>query len=159
MALEAPYSKYRKTNFKLLILICIIGGIVFAYDGYFSKYEWSKRQSFYEKYTKDGKPSDTMLFNQKFPFLLGAVAIVAVILFIKAKDNKVLAEESDLSIDNKVKISYDAIQKIDKTHFDTKGFFVITYKDGSDKQVDFKISNKKYDNLKPVLEHVVAKIS
>jgi hypothetical protein len=56
-------------------------------------------------------------------------------------------------------VPYTSIQKIDKTHFSKKGFFVITYTDKGGKEVDRKMSDRKYDNLGPVLDHLVAKIS
>lgn len=159
MAIEAPYSKYKKTNFKIVILLCVVGGVIFAYDGYLSKYEWSHRRGFYDKHVKDGKLDDTMIFNQKAPFFLVAIAVVAAFGLFRVKNNRLIADESELTINDKQKIPYGSIQKIDKTNFDSKGFFVITYKDQSNNEVECKISDKTYDNLKPILEQLVAKIS
>jgi len=75
------------------------------------------------------------------------------------KDKKVLADENELIISDKERISYDYIQQIDKTYFDKKGFFVITYKDKDGKEVKRKLNERKYDNLAAILEHLVAKIS
>ena len=68
MAIEAPISKFKKNGLILWMVVCIGVAIIFAYDGYLSKYEWSLRYSFYEKHVKDGQPDDTMVFNQKSPF-------------------------------------------------------------------------------------------
>ena len=159
MTIEAPYSKYSKTNFKIGIVICIVVAIIFAYDGYLSKYEWSLRRSFYEEHVKDGKPDFDMVFNQKSPFVFVGLAAVTTVWFWTRKNKKVLADENELIISDKERISYDSIQQIDKTYFEKKGFFVITYKDKGGKEVRHKLNERKYDNLAAILEHLVAKIS
>ena len=161
MAVEAPISKYKKTNFKIFFGICIAIAIIFAYDGYLSKYKWSGRYRFYKEQVldNDGKPTPTMNFNRKSPpfFLAGAV-IFAVALYL-IKDKKLIADESGLVISERKRIPYDTILQIDKTYFEKKGFFVITYKDKGDSEVRLRLSDKQYDNLPAVLEHLVAKIT
>jgi ABC-type multidrug transport system fused ATPase/permease subunit len=159
MALEAPISKYKKTNFKIYIVACIVFAIVFAYDGYLSKYQWSHRSSFYEKHVKEGQPDDTMIFNQIAPIFLFLLAAVLTGRLQTLKGKKLLAAENELVISDKEKISYDSIQKIDKTSFDSKGFFIITYKNKDSREVNRKISDRAYDNLAAVLDKLVAKIS
>jgi len=185
MAIEAPYSKYCKTNFKIAIAVCIGGAIVFAYDGYLSKYEWSQRRSFYEKHIKDSKADSTLVFNQKAPFVLGPLAVILIAWFLVRRREKLIADELGLSISDcrlksilrstakdeienrKLKIvncsseriAYDSIQKIDKTYFNAKGYFVITYKDHDGVESNRKLNARQYDNLKAILEHLVAKIS
>ena len=159
MAIEAPISKFRKTNFKFYIGICLLAAIIFAYDGYLSKYKWSLRYSFYKKQVldNDGKPSHTMIFNRKAPpYFLAGAAFFAIFLYL-IKDKKLIADENELIINNKKKIPYDSIQQIDKTYFEKKGFFVITYNDKN--QTSIKFSNRQYDNLSEVLEYIAAKIS
>jgi hypothetical protein len=166
MVIEAPYSKYSKTNFKIAIVACIGGAIIFAYDGYLSKYEWSLRHSFYEKHVKDGKPDSDILFNQKAPLILVPLAAILTAWYWARKNKKLVADENELIINNKAKITYDSIQKIDRTYFstgslagDSKGYFVITYKNNEGIEVNRKLSNRKYDNLEAILEHLVSKIS
>ena len=160
MAIEAPLSKYKKTNFKIAIALCVIFAIIFAYDGYLSKYQWSLRRSFYEKHVKVGQPDDTMIFNQKAPFFLIAVAVVLTGWYSALKNRKLLANENGLIINDKERISYDSIQKIDKTHFDPiKGYFIVTFKNKDGSEINRKISSKTYDNLAAVLDELVAKIS
>jgi hypothetical protein len=159
MAIEAPYSKYSKNNFKIAIVLFLAMAIIFAYDGYLSKYEWSLRRSFYEEHVKDGKPDFDMVFNQKSPLVFVGLAAVTTAWFWARKNKKLLADENELIISNKEKISYDSIQQIDKTYYEKKGFFVITYKTEGDKEVNWKISDRQYDNLAAILEHLVAKIS
>ncbi len=159
MAIEAPYSKYSKTSFKIGIVLFVAMAIIFAYDGYLSKYEWSLRRSFYEEHVKDGKPDFDMVFNQKSPLVFVALAAVTTVWFWARKNKKLLADENELIISDKERISYDSIQQIDKTYYEKKGFFVITYKDKGGKEVRRKLNDKTYDNLTAILEHLVAKIS
>jgi len=158
MTIEAPASRYARSNLKLYILFCVVFAAIFAYDGYLSKYEWSHRRSFYDKHVKDGKPSDTMIFNQKAPIFLAVAAVVLAVRLWRIKDKKLVADENKLIISENEQILYDSIQKIDRTHFGSKGYFVITYKDKQGNEIDRKLSDRMYDNLEAILEHLAAKI-
>jgi hypothetical protein len=153
MAVEAPFSRFKKTNLKVYIGACIVLAIWFGYDGYFN-------EKFREKYTdSDGNPESTLVFNQKSPpVFFGAAAILGAYLFVLRR-RKIIADENELVIDNRKKVPYESIQKIDKTHFGSKGFFIITYKNKQGGEVDHKLSNRKYDNLTALLEELVTKIS
>ena len=159
MAIEAPISKSKKNNLKIYAVACIVFAIVFAYDGYLSKYQWSHRRSFYEKHVKEGQPDDTMIFNQIAPIFLVVLTAVLIGRFWALKDKKLLADEKELVISDKEKISLDSIQKIDKTNFDSKGYFIITYKGKDGSEINRKISDKTYDNLAAILDKLVAKIN
>jgi len=161
MVIEAPVSKYRKTNLIIYIVVCIVVAIIFAYDGYLSKYKWSKRYSFYKKHVidNDGKPTSTMKFNRRSPpFLIGAAVLLGVYL-LAIRNKKLIADENELILSEKEKIPYDSIETIDKTNFKPKGYFVITYKGKNDREVKCKITDKQYGNLEAVLDHLVAQIS
>lgn len=161
MAIEAPISKFKKNNFRICIAVCLVMAIVFAYDGYLSKYNWSMRSSFYKEQVvdNDGKPSSVMVFNQKSPpFFVGAAALLWAYLFA-IKNKKLIADETELVLGGRDRISYDSIQRIDKTHFEKKGFFVFTYKDENGKEINRKLSDRTYDNLNAILDHLVAQIS
>ena len=153
MTVIAPFSKYKKTNFKIGLVICVCCAIWFAYDGYFN-------EKFIEKNTnEDGTPDSSLVFNQKSPpYFAGAAVLFGAGLFF-LKDKKIIAEENELVLANQKKILYDSIEKIDRTNFDSKGYFVVTYKDQSGKEVDLKISDRKFDNLQAILDLLVAKIS
>ena len=159
MAIEARVSKHKRTNLKIYAVACIVFGVVLAYDGYLSKYEWSRRHKFYEKHTKDGRADETMIFNRVAPVFLLGLAVGMAIRLRALKDKKLLMDESELIISNGEKIRYESIQKIDKTYFDSKGFFVITYEGGDGVEKDLRLSDRTYDNLAAVLEGLVAKIS
>jgi hypothetical protein len=159
MAIEAPYSKHNKTNLKIWIVVSVGLALAFAYDGYLSKYEWSHRRSFYEEHVKDGIPDSDMVLNQKLPFVLIPLAAIVTGWLLVSRNRKLIAGDNEFMISAKKKIPYDSIEKIDKTYFDKKGFFVITYKNRHGIEVRRKISGRKYDNLGPILDHLVAKIS
>jgi hypothetical protein len=153
MPIEAPISKYKKTNLTIYIVLCLAVAAWFAYDGYINK-------DFIEKHTnEDGKPNSTLAFNQKAPpFFAAAAAFFGVYLFV-IKNNKLITDENELVFSAKEKIPYDSIEAINKTYFEKKGFFVITYKNESGNQTNRKLSDRKYDNLAAILDHLVAKIS
>ncbi len=152
MAIEAPVSKFRRNNGKLYIVACLGFAIWLGYDGYFN-------QKFIEKHSHDGKPDGTLVFNQKAPvFLIGLAVLLGIQQFVM-RNKKLIADEKELIFSDKDKISYDSIQKINKTNFESKGYFVITYKKENDKEADRKISDRQYDNLKAILDHLVAEIT
>ena len=153
MAIEAPLSKHKKNNFKIGIAICIGLAIWFAYDGYFN-------ETFIEKHKDaDGNPDSTLAFNQKSPpFFIGAAVLLGVYL-LAVRNKKVITDEKELIIDDKERISYDSIQKINKTHFGSKGYFIITYKNKNGGEVNRKLSDRTYDNLTAVLDELVTKIT
>lgn len=160
MAIEAPYSKHSKNNWKIAIGFLAGFAIIFAYDGYLSKYEWSLRRSFYENNIKeDGTPNTDLILNQKLPLVFMPLAVVCAVCLLVVRNKKLIAEDHELIISAQKRIPYDSIEKIDKTYFENKGFFIITYKDHNGHEVDLKLSDRKYDNLKPVLDHLVAQIS
>ncbi len=159
MAIEAPISKHQKNNLKLYAVFCVVFAIVFGYDGYLSKYEWSKRTGFYQEHVVDGKADDTMIFNRYVPIALIVGAAMFAFRYQTVKNRKLVADDNDLVFSDGSKIAYDAIEKIDKTHFNKKGLFVITYKDGGGREIDRRISDRNYDGLEAVLELLVSKIS
>ena len=161
MAIEAPISKFKKNGLKIYIAICIAVAIIFAYDGYLSKYKWSRRYNFYKEHVvdNDGKPTATMKFNRGSPpFFIGAAVLLGAYLFA-IKNKEIIADENELIISNKERIAYHSIQKIDKTYFGSKGYFIIIYKNKDDREVNRKLSGRTYDNLAAVLDELVTKIS
>ncbi len=161
MIIEAPFSKHRRNTFFIWIAVCIVLAAVFAYDGYLSKYEWSRRSGFYRKHVinNDGVPSSTMIFNQKSPPFFIAAAVILGVWLLAIKNKKLTADDTELLIDGKKKIGCESIRKIDKTFFESKGRFTLTYKDQNGKEFDIRLSDRTYDNLGAILEHLVAKIS
>jgi hypothetical protein len=145
MSIEATISKFKKTNYKIYIAVCIVAAIWLGYDGYLNS-------EFQEKH------QDYLLFNQVgSPVCVGGAVLLGAYLFV-IRSKKIVADENELIIGAKEKIPYDSIEKIDKTHFGSKGYFIITYKDKEGNQTSRKISDKSYDNLAAVLEHLVTKI-
>jgi hypothetical protein len=150
MAIEAPLSSYKKKNILIIAAVLIGVGAWFAYDGY-------KNEGFIKKHTIDGVTDSTLIFNRKAPpFMIGAGALL-VAYWAAIKGKKIVADENGLTAGN-ITVGYDTIEKINKTHFDSKGFFVVTYsQDGQSKEL--KLSDRTYDNLGAVLDQIVSKIS
>jgi hypothetical protein len=159
MATEAPASKYRKSNLKLYIAACIVFAAIFGYDGYLSKYSWSYRQKFYEKHVINGKPDSTMVFNRISPLVVLGFAAYLGWRLRKISSQKVSADDEKLVIDNNLNIPYNSIEKIDKTHFSSKGYFILTYRDSSNNAKELILSDKNYDKLSDILQILVEKIS
>ncbi|MDD5327881.1 MAG: hypothetical protein PHY02_08730 [Phycisphaerae bacterium] len=152
MTIEAPLSKSKKNNLKIYIFVCILIGVWFGYDGYFS-------EKFIQKHTNNDKPDSTLVFNRKSPPFFIAAGVLLGVYLLAIKNKKLVADENEFVIGSKEKIPYSAIQKINKTNFDSKGFFLITYKNNNGSEINRKISDRTYDNLAAVLDKLVAKIS
>lgn len=156
--IEAPFSQYKRKNYLIVMWILIGAGLMFAYDGYLSRYEWSGRHSFYQKHVVDneGKPDSDMKFNQYSPPFLLAGAAVAWVMFYRSKGRKLTADETTLRTENAV-IPYEAIESIDKTYFEKKGYFTLTYQDnGQIRQLT--LSDRNYDNLGELLDRLVSQL-
>ena len=160
MAIEAPLSKYKRNNFIIGIVVCLGLAVIFGYDGYLSRYEWSQRRSFYDKHTDEqGRPDGTMVFNQQSPPFFVVGALLCGVYWYAVRKRKLVAADDALVFSGGKRIAYDTIEQIDKTHFETKGLFTITYKSENGNLVQRKLDDRQYDNLKPILEHLVAQIT
>ena len=153
MALEAPLSKSKRNDFIIGVVGCLVFAVWFAYDGYFN-------QKFIKEHTlEEGRPDGTLIFNQKSPPFFVAGAVLLGVYWCAIRRRKLVAAEDALVIAGRKKIPYDAIEQIDKTHFDSKGFFIITYKNENDRLVQYRLTDRHFDNLKPILDHLVARIT
>ncbi len=231
MAIEAPPSRYKRSNFKIWMALLIGLSIIFAYDGYLSQYPWSQRRSFYEEHmrvhlfdtqtsltehldqgpaspellrtfqevgvplSEDAtvsvrqpdlkwevddrgraytyfivkeetglavyrvEPDGVMLFNMISPVVFIAIAVLWSVLYWRSKDDKVVAEETELIIAGKERIPYDAIEKIDKTHYDRKGHFTIIYRSKGGPEARCTLRDRQYDNLGAILDHLISQIT
>jgi len=229
MAIEAPLSRYKRSNFKIWIIALAALAAIFGYDGFLSQYEWSQRRSFYDEHMRmhafdadvtlaedlvagpvsptlrevfdnakislssdavvavvepdvhwsvtDGEdgypilkeeaklavyrigPDGDMLFNQISPIFFVAGAVFFAVSFWRCKDDKVVAEATELVIADRERIAYDTIEGIDKTHFEKKGSFTIIYKPNGQNEVRRQLSARNYDNLRAILEHLIGQIT
>ena len=75
------------------------------------------------------------------------------------RGRKLLADDDQLVVAGKEKIPYNEIEQIDKTHFADKGFFVVVYRPNGGAERKCRLSDRDYDNLGPILDHLVAKIT
>jgi len=153
MAIEAPLSRYKRSNALIYGIGCLALATWFAYDGYVS-------QSFIAEHTSEEGVADfTLQFNKYSPPILIVLAAAIGVHYYAIRGRKVVAEEDALVVAGKERIPYDAIEKIDKTHFEKKGFFVVTYANGDGKSVNRKLDDRQYDNLGPILDHLIAQIT
>jgi hypothetical protein len=153
MTMEAPLSKYRRNNFIIGIVACIVLALWFGYDGYLNK-------EFIAKYTTAaGRPDGTLAFNQKAPPVLAVGALLIGAYWYAVRGRKLVAVEEAIVLPGGRKIRYDAIEKIDKTHFEKKGLFTVTYKNEKGGLAHLKLRDRHYDNLGPILDHLVAQIT
>jgi hypothetical protein len=151
MSIEAPLSKYKKQNLIIMAVVLAGLGAWFWYDGHYN-------QTFIDKHTVDGKADGTLDFNRKTPpFLLIGAALFGI-RFWMLKDKKIVADDKGLTYE-KLTIPYDRIDSIDKTFFDKKGYFVIHYRDGQDQVKQVQISDRQYDHVPAVLDHLVSKLT
>lgn len=151
MAIVAPVSKYKKNTLKIIILILVGLAIYCFYDGYYN-------QKFIEKNTDEGIANSTLAFNRKAPpFMIVAGVLVGIRLFL-LKNKKVTADDHAIVTCTQT-ITYDSIDQIDKTHFDSKGYFVVTYKNEQGDNSQLKLDDRTYDNLPAVLDVLISKIS
>jgi len=153
MAIEATISKFKLGTLKIYIAIAILFAAWCIYDGYFNE-EWIQEHT-----EEDGTPEPYLVFNKSAPAYLIGFAVLCAVNFFIIKDKKIIADEDKLTISDKLQIPYDSIEKLDKTYFESKGHFTITYNDAQGKEKSLKISDKKYDNLNAILDEIVAKIS
>ncbi|HBG28687.1 MAG: hypothetical protein A2Y10_12095 [Planctomycetes bacterium GWF2_41_51] len=152
MAVVAPLAKYKKTNYKIWILILFVAGVWFAYDGY-------KNDKFIAKHTKNGVEDHTLVFHKKAPpFLIAGAIAVGIYAFI-VNGKKIVADEQELILADGEKIPYSSLESINKTDYASKGCFVITYKGPDGKPLEKKICSKNWDNMDAVLDLLVSKIS
>ncbi len=121
------------------------------------KYPVAREDAGLAVYTE--RPDETMLFNRISPifFVLGAGALA--VRFWLRKDIKLVADENELVVAGRERIPYDAIDRIDRTYFEKKGFFTVVYKRQDGREVHRKLSDRDYDNLAPILDHLIAKIT
>ena len=156
MPIEAKLSRYKRNNWVIIIVVLAGLGIWCIRDGYYN-------EKFIEKNTTTNEAGEEvqgewLIVNQKAPPFLFAGAIAAAIYLFLIKGKKVIAADTSL-ITEKLEIPYDNIEQIDKTNFDSKGYFVLTYKDSQGSEQTLRLSDRTYDNLPAVLDEIVKQIT
>jgi hypothetical protein len=151
MSLEAPFSKYKKHNLLLITVILAVIAVWFWHDG---KYN----QKFIDKHTVNGTPDGTLEFNRKSPPFMLIAAALAMARFWMVKNKKIVVDDQGLTCE-KLTIPYDRIDSIDKTYFDSKGCFIVHYRDEQQSVKTLQISDRLYDHLPAVLDHLVSKLT
>jgi len=153
MAIEAPLSRHSK-NSLIIVIVALLGFAAWTvYDGFF-------HASYIKEHTQEnGQPDSTLVFNQKAPPYLFALAGLVGLRLFQIRQRKIVAQENAVVINRKTQIAYDTIQQIDKTYFEKKGFFDVSYTDPDGKPRKHRFDDRKYDNMKAILDHLVEQIS
>jgi hypothetical protein len=153
MAIVAPLSRYKRNSLLIAIVALTVFGCWCIYDAHFN-------ESFIAKYTgEDGRPESELVFNLYAPPFLFGLALLAGINLFLIRNRQVVAADTQLIVNGKLNIPYDAIEQIDKTHFEKKGFFVLTYQQEGGREATVRLDDRKYDNLPAILDHLVAQIT
>jgi hypothetical protein len=152
MAVVAPLANYKKTNYKIWFLILFVAGAWFFYDGTYN-------EKFKNKHTNQGVADHTLVFHRKAPpYMIGAAFLIAIYAY-SMRNKRIIADDDTLILSDVEEIPYKSIESINKTNYDSKGYFVISYKGKDGKLAEKKLSNRTWDNLDEVLELLVSKIS
>jgi len=153
MAIVAPLSKFKKNNIKIYIVFCLAFGAWCAYDGYLNK-KWIAQHK-----DAEGNPELYLSVNRRAPFVLAGAAVLLGIYGYAIRNRKIVAEENDLVFSDRLRIPYGSIEKIDKTNFEKKGYFLLTYRKDDGTEADKKVDDRDYDNLPPLLDHLVSHLT
>lgn len=136
----------------LYIAVCLVLSVWCVYDGYVNK-------GFIAKHTtQEGKADSTLLLNRIGGPSLLLLAIGLTVWLYMIRTRRLIATRDMLITAKGNKIPFDSIEKIDKTHFQNKGFFTITYHDAQDTR-SLRLDERDYDDLGPILQRLIEAIS
>jgi hypothetical protein len=152
MDILGPASRHRGNTFILYIAMLVLFSLWCAYDGYFNS-------EFITQHTANGRPDGSLQFNQYSPPVMVLVAAGLVVWLYRSRGPGIVAGDAALTLSDGLTVRYDSIEQIDKTHFATKGYFIVTYKTQDGKEATVCLDDRKYDNLGPILDRLVEKIS
>ena len=150
MAVEAVGSKHSRNNGFIVTVVCLVGSIWLAHDGWLGEYKKT------ELAKNEGKPTANLYFNRYAPIPLIIIAIIYCIAALRVASRKIVADEDGIKLTSGTEIPYNSIKQIDKGPFQKQGYFTITY-NRKDKDKHLKLSDRKYDNLGLLLDELVQK--
>ncbi len=152
MDILGPASRHRGNTFILYIAMLVLFSLWCAYDGYFNS-------EFITQHTVNGRPDGSLQFNQYSPPVMILAAAGLTVWLFRSRGPGIVAGDTALTLSESLTVPYDSIEQIDKTHFATKGYFIVTYKTQDGKEATVCLDDRKYDNLGPILDRLVEKIS
>ena len=145
---EAKYSRHRLNNLLLYAVVCFVVAGWFAIDGHL-------RDSFIEEHTVDGVPDATLVFNQKSPPFFVAFGVLFIVRFVLVRKRKVVAGNAGLSVPKVGEISYSSITEVAEGN----SSFYITFRSGSDEEIELELSARQYDGVADVASFVSEKVA
>lgn len=153
MDIVGPVSRHKKNSAVLYIAVLVGFGLWCLVDGYF-------KTSFIDAHTgPDGRPDGTLLFNRIAPGFLFLGAAGLGLWVVSMRKRRVVATDTELVIRDALRIPYDSIQQIDKTLFEKKGFFVVTYRAEGTGDKTVRLDDRDYENLRPILDRLIREIT
>jgi len=152
MAVIAPFSRFKRNNFIILIVVLFGAAAWMAYDGYLNR-------SWIAEHTLDNGQADSdLIINRVAPAVLAPLGLLVVVRFALVRNRQVVADDDGLTVGPR-RIAYEAIEAIDKTFFDSKGYFVVSYRRDGGGMGKLKLSDRTYDHLPAVLDELVRRIA
>jgi hypothetical protein len=152
MDIIGPASRHKGNTFILYIAMLVLFSLWCVYDGYFNS-------EFITQHTENGQRDGSLQFNRLSPPVMILAAAGLAVWLYRSRGSSVVAGDTALTLTEGLTVPYDSIQQIDKTHFEKKGFFVITYKTDGDREAIVRLDDRHYDNLGPILDRLVEKIT
>lgn len=148
MAVVATGSRRNRQNNYIIVVMCIVFGLWFGYDGWMNK-EYQQKET-----DADGKPKANLIFNRYAPAGLAVLAAYFLVMAVQAGKRKVTADEKGITVEGKPMIPYSSMAKIDKRYFEKEGHFTLEYT-AEGKVCKLKLTDRAYDNMGPLLDEVV----
>ncbi len=152
MTVIAPLSRYKRGNFKIVIVLLLGAAAWMAYDGYLNK-DWIAKHT-----REDGRPDSDLTINRVAPLFLAPAGVALTVWFALVRGKRVVADDEGLVVGGR-RIPYESIEAIDKTYFESKGYFVVTYRREGGGTAKIRLNDRKYDNLSAVLDELVQRIT
>jgi len=138
MAVECRLTKSRKLRWVLYLVLCVGFAAYCAYDGWIS-----------EKFKDD---PGNLLFNQVGAVCLAGLAVVLIIGFVKINGTRVVADETGIDVNGKLKIKWSDLTGADDSGYE-KGLVTVFYKqDGNERK--YVIDNYKIDHFEELLDEI-----
>ncbi|MDH7598139.1 MAG: hypothetical protein QHH07_00690 [Sedimentisphaerales bacterium] len=149
----APVSKGRKDSVVLYMAICFGLAVWCIYDGFINK------DFIAAHLDQQGRADGTLILNRLGGPILLLAALGLSLWLSKMRRGGLVATDQALIVKKTLQIPYSSIKQIDKTHFQDRGYFLLTYDSQQEGQRTIRLDQRDYDNLGPILERLIEAVS